>query len=248
MAIWLVTGATAGFGEAITRRRIAAGDRVIGTGRREERLEALRADLGPAFLPVPLDVRGRAAVQTAIETLPAGWAEIDVLVNNAGLAVGTQKAWETDPEDWDRMIQTNTAGLAWVTRAVLPGMVARGRGHVVNLGSIAGHVAYPGGNAYGATKAFVAQFSQNLRADLHGTGIRVTLIEPAAARTEFSVVRFKGDAAKAEAVYQGFQPLGADDVAEAIDWAVRQPPHVDIARIELWPTAQAPGGPVYHRA
>jgi 3-hydroxy acid dehydrogenase/malonic semialdehyde reductase len=243
----LVTGATAGFGESMARRFVAAGDRVIGTGRRGERLDALRAELGDAFLPLCFDVTDRAATEAALAGLSGGWEGIDVLVNNAGLALGIGRAPEADVDEWETMIATNCAALARVTRLVTPGMVARKRGHVVNIGSIAADHAYPGGNVYGATKAFVRQFTANLRADLHGTGIRVTVVEPAAAETEFSVVRFAGDAERAKSIYRGFRPLGADDVAEAVIWVCDQPDHVNVARIELWPTAQAPGGPVYHR-
>ncbi|MEQ1572088.1 MAG: SDR family NAD(P)-dependent oxidoreductase [Myxococcota bacterium] len=238
--VW-VTGASSGFGEAVARRRVASGDQVIGVARRADRLHALAAELGPAFRPVVLDVC--AATQADVEAL----GPVDVLVNNAGLALGVGRAPEADLADWDTMIATNCAALARITRWVVPGMVARGSGHVVNLGSIASTHAYPGGNVYGATKAFVRQLSANLRADLHGSGVRVTLIEPAAARTEFSVVRFKGDEARADAVYQGFDPLTADDVAEAVQYALDQPARVNVATIELWPTAQAPGGPQYHR-
>lgn len=239
----LVTGATSGFGEEMARSFVAAGDVVIGTGRRADRLRDLADRLGSAFRPLAFDVTDAAAAGAAL----ADVGDVDVLVNNAGLALGIGKVPEADPADWETMIATNCSALARVTRLVTPGMVARKRGHVVNLGSIASTHAYPGGNVYGATKAFVRQFSANLRADLHGTGLRVTLIEPAAARTEFSEVRFKGDAARAEAVYRGFQPLTAVDVAAAVRWAVDQPQHVNVATIELWPTAQSPGGPVYHR-
>lgn len=238
----LITGASSGFGAAIARRWIAAGGAVIGIARRVDRLDALRAELGDRFRPHPLDVRDASGVARLVEL-----GAVDLLVNNAGLALGIGRAPDADLGDWDTMIATNCTALAAVCRAALPAMVGRGRGHVVNLGSIASTHAYPGGNVYGATKAFVRQLSANLRADLHGTGIRVTLIEPAAARTEFSAVRFKGDAARADAVYQGFAPLTADDVAEAVLWSVDQPSHVNVAVMELWPTAQAPGGPVYHR-
>jgi 3-hydroxy acid dehydrogenase/malonic semialdehyde reductase len=239
----LVTGASSGFGLAFSRQWVAAGHRVVGAARRVDRLAAVAAELGPSFVPHPLDVRDAAGVARL-----ADLDGIDVLLNNAGLALGLGRAPDADLDDWETMIATNCAALARVTRAVLPAMVARGRGHIINIGSIASTHAYPGGNVYGATKAFVRQLSANLRADLHGTGLRVTLIEPAAAKTEFSAVRFKGDEARADAIYQGFTPLSADDVAAAAMWATAQPPHVNVATIELWPTAQAPGGPVYHRA
>lgn len=243
----LITGATAGFGAAMARLFVEAGDRVIGTGRRADRLEQLDRELGSPFLPLAFDVSDRTAVETALGGLTDPWREIDILVNNAGLALGTEPEWEADLDDQQTMIATNCSGLVAVTRLVLPGMVERRRGHVVNIGSIAGTSPYPGGNVYGATKAFVAQFSRNLRIDLVGTNVRVTNIEPAAAETEFSLVRFKGAAERAAAVYQGFQPLTADDVAQAVLWACDQPPHVNISRIELYPTAQAAGGLVVHR-
>jgi NADP-dependent 3-hydroxy acid dehydrogenase YdfG len=241
----LVTGATSGFGEVVARRLALRGERVIAVGRRAERLATLAHATGARALP--LDVTDRAAVDAALAALEGPWAEIDVLVNSAGLALGLAKGFEAAWDDWERMIATNCTALAYVTRQVLPGMVARGRGHVVNLGSVAAHVPYVGGNVYGATKAFVAQLSANLRAELVGTGVRLTLVEIGAAETEFSLVRFGGDEARAKAVYQGFRPLTADDVGDAIVWACDQPAHVDVSRIELYPTAQAAGGMLYHR-
>jgi 3-hydroxy acid dehydrogenase/malonic semialdehyde reductase len=238
-AIVLVTGASSGFGEAITRRFASAGARVIAAARRADRLKDLAAGLGPQVLPVTLDVRDRAAVTAAIDGLPAEFAEIDLLVNNAGGAFGLSPAQDADLDDWEQMIDTNCKGLAYCTRVVLPGMVARHRGHVINLGSVAGTYPYPGGNAYGGTKAFVHEFSLNLRSDLHGTGVRVTCVEPGMADTEFSTVRFSGDKAKADAVYAGMQPLTADDVAESVYWAATLPPHVNINTIELMPVAQS---------
>ena len=242
----LVTGASTGFGAAIARRFATEGDRVIAAARRSDKLAALAAD-HPGVLPIQLDVRDRAAVEQAIADLPAEFAHIDVLVNNAGLALGLEPAHRAEIDDWAQMIDTNCSGLVYCTRAVLPGMVARGRGHVVNLGSVAGSYPYPGGNVYGATKAFVKQFSLNLRSDLHGTGVRVTSIEPGMADTEFSVVRFEGDRAKARAVYQGMQPLTADDIAESVHWATTQPTHVNVNRIELMPVAQSFAGFQVHR-
>jgi 3-hydroxy acid dehydrogenase / malonic semialdehyde reductase len=235
----LVTGASSGFGTAITRRFAAAGARVVAAARRADRLKDLAAELGPRVLPVALDVRDRAAVAAVTGGLPAEFAEIDVLVNNAGLALGLNPAQQADLDDWEQMIDTNCKGLAYCTRAVLPGMVARRRGHVVNLGSVAGTYPYPGGNAYGGSKAFVHEFSLNLRSDLHGTGIRVTCVEPGMADTEFSLVRFSGDNAKADAVYTGMQPLTADDIAESVYWVVTQPPHVNVNVVELMPVAQS---------
>jgi 3-hydroxy acid dehydrogenase/malonic semialdehyde reductase len=236
----LVTGASSGFGAAIARRFAAAGDRVTICARRGDRLEAVVAELGASAHAVELDVQDRAAVDRAIAALPARFAEIDVLVNNAGLARGLEPAPRADLDDWDQMVDTNCKGLMYVTRAVLPGMVARGRGHVINLGSVAGTYPYPGGNVYGASKAFVHQFSLNLRSDLHGTGVRVTCVEPGlAGGTEFSTVRFHGDEQRARAVYDGVQPLTAEDVAEAVLWATSVPPHVNINTIELMAVAQS---------
>jgi 3-hydroxy acid dehydrogenase/malonic semialdehyde reductase len=235
-----VTGASNGFGAAIVRRFAAEGSRVVALARRQDRLAQLAADLGDGVLPVTLDVRDRAAVQAAVAGLPAEFAEIDVLVNNAGLAKGLKPAQEADLDDWEEMIDTNCKGLVYCTRAILPGMVERGRGHVVNLGSVAGTYPYPGGNVYGATKAFVHQFSLNLRSDLHGTGVRATSIEPGmGGDTEFSTVRFSGDQGKADAVYAGMQPLVPDDIAAAVYWAVSQPEHVNINTIEMMPVAQS---------
>ena len=220
---------------------MGAGGKVVAAARRSERLEALAAELGPAsVLPLVLDVRDRQAVERAVAELPAAFAAIDVLVNDAGLALGLAPAPQADLGDWDRMVDTNCKGLVYVTRALLPRMVARGRGHVINLGSVAGTYPYPGGNVYGATKAFVHQFSLNLRSELHGTGLRVTCVEPGmCGGTEFSEVRFGGDRDKAAGVYAGMEPLTADDIAEAIVWASSQPPHVNVNVIELMPVAQS---------
>jgi len=237
--IVFVTGASAGFGAAIARRFIADGAKVVATARRLERLQALRQELGPNLLPVELDVCDNAAVERAVAALPAEFAGIDVLVNNAGLALGLQPAHKTDLADWERMVDTNIKGLMYCTRAVLPGMVARDRGHVVNLGSVAGEWPYPGGNVYGGTKAFVRQFSLNLKADLLGTRVRVSEIEPGMAESEFSLVRFGGDAEKAKAVYAGTQPLTPEDIADTVHWIVSRPAHVNINTISLMPTCQA---------
>ena len=235
-----VTGASAGFGAAITRRFVAEGARVVAVARSKDKLDALAGELGDAVLPIQLDVGDPDAIKAAVSALPAEWAELDVLVNNAGLAKGLEPAQRAELADWDEMIATNVRGLAHVTRAVLPGMVERGRGHVINIGSIAGTYPYPGGNVYGATKAFVHQFSLNLRADLHGTGVRVTNIEPGmVGGTDFSKVRFDGDQAKADKVYAGTTPLTAEDVAESVHWAAAQPAHVNINVIELMPVVQS---------
>jgi len=235
----LITGATAGFGAAIARRLVADGLRVIATGRRQERLDALHAELGDALMPLRLDVTDAAATSALPGSLPEGWQQVDILVNNAGLALGLGPAYEAKLSDWDTMVATNITGLIHMTRALLPGMVARNRGHVVNLGSIAGTYPYPGGHIYGASKAFAKQFTLNLKADLVGTGVRVTDIEPGlCGGTEFSAIRF-GDADKAAALYKGTEPLTAEDIAEAISWVVRLPAHVNINRIEMMPTCQA---------
>ena len=241
--IVFVTGATAGFGAAIARRFVGDGHRVVAAGRRRERLDALRAELGAALLAVELDVRDRDAVTRAFAQLPAEFAAVDVLVNNAGLALGLESAQAADLDDWDAMIDTNVKGLAYCTRAALPGMVARNRGHIVNLGSVAAMYPYPGGNIYGATKAFVHQFSLNLRADLLGTAVRVTDVQPGmCAGTEFSQVRFHGDTARATKVYEGVQePLTADDIADTVAWVVSRPAHVNINVISMMPVCQAFG-------
>jgi len=238
----LVTGATSGFGLAIARRFVRDGYRVIASGRREERLTALHAELGDAVLPFVLDVTDSASVAALPGSLPDGWRDVDILVNNAGLALGLSPAHEADLAQWDTMIATNVTGLVHVTRAILPGMVARNRGLVLNLGSVAGSYPYPGGHVYGASKAFVKQFSLDLRADLVGTSVRVTDLEPGlVGGTEFSEVRFGGDVAKARAVYAGTTPLTAGDIAETASWIAALPPHVNINRIEMMPTCQASG-------
>jgi len=246
--IALVTGATSGFGDACVEAFVRAGMRVIAAGRRKERLEALAARLGKDRIhPLVLDVQDRAAVEEAVASLPPALSAIDVLVNNAGLALGLEPAQRASLDEWETMIATNCRGLVTMTRAVLPGMVERNRGHVVNVGSVAALYPYPGGNVYGATKAFVHQFTLNLRADLLGTAVRATVVEPGMAETEFSLVRFSGDAGKASKVYEGVKPLSAQDVAEAILWIVSLPGHVNVNAIELMPTQQAFGPFSIHR-
>lgn len=247
--IVLVTGATAGFGTAIARRFAQDQARIVAVGRRRERLEALAGELGKdRVLPLPLDVRDRSAVLGAIEGLPPAFRDIDVLVNNAGLALGLEPAQRAALDDWDEMIDTNCKGLVTMTRAVLPGMVERDRGHIVNIGSTAGEFPYPGGNVYGATKAFVRQFSLNLRADLLGTKVRVTDIEPGlVGGTEFSVVRFKGDAAKATAPYQDTEPLTPEDIADAVHWVATRPPRVNVNVLQVMPVVQAFGPLLIHQ-
>ncbi|AOJ02816.1 NAD(P)-dependent oxidoreductase [Burkholderia mayonis] len=246
--IVFVTGASAGFGAAIARVFVKGGHRVVATARRKDRLDALAAELGSALLPIELDVRDRTAVETVPAALPAEFAAIDVLVNNAGLALGVEPAHKANLDEWQTMIDTNCSGLVTITRTLLPGMVERGRGHVFNLGSVAGSYPYPGGNVYGATKAFVRQFSLNLRADLVGTPLRVTDIEPGlCGGTEFSNVRYRGDDAKAAGVYANVQPLTAGDIADTIYWIATRPAHVNINTIEMMPVAQAPAGLTVHR-
>ncbi len=238
----LITGATAGFGEAMARRFVRDGHRVIAAGRRADRLAALANELGDALLAFPLDVTDAAAVAALPGGLPRGWQEVDVLVNNAGLALGTAPAFQASLDDWNTMVATNVTGLIRLTHAILPGMVARDRGHIVNLSSSAATYPYPGGNVYGATKAFVTQFSLNLKADLVGTGVRVTDLEPGlVGGSEFSRVRYGGDAEKAAAVYAGTTPLSPQDIAEAVAWVIGLPRHVNINRMEMMPTCQAPG-------
>ena len=240
--IVLVTGATAGFGLAIARRFAADGARIVAAGRRRDRLEALAAELGGADRAhaLPLDVSDRGAVAAAVAALPDAFAAVDVLVNNAGLARGLEPAQTADLADWDAMVDTNVKGVMYVTRALLPGMVARDSGHVVNIGSTAAEWPYPGGNVYGATKAFVRQFSLNLRADLFGTRVRVTDIEPGlVGGTEFSNVRFKGDDAKAAGVYQGTEPLTPDDIADAVHWVATRPARVNVNTLQVMPVSQS---------
>jgi 3-hydroxy acid dehydrogenase/malonic semialdehyde reductase len=241
--IVFVTGATSGFGAAIARRFARDGHRIIAAGRRVDRLAALRAELGDAVVAVPLDVRDRAAVERAVAALPDDLAAIDLLVNNAGLALGLEPAHQASLDDWERMVDTNVKGLMTVTRAVLPGMVARDRGHVVNLGSTAARWPYLGANVYGATKAFVHQFSLNLRADLVGTKVRVTVVDTGmVGGTEFSNVRFHGDDARAAEVYAGADALTPEDVAETVAWVATLPPRVNVNAIELMPVTQSFAG------
>ena len=234
-----ITGATSGFGKATAERFSAEGWNVVIAGRRADRLQSLQASLPNPAHVVVLDVRDRAAVEAAFGELPAAFSPIDVLVNNAGLAVGLEPADGVDLDDWDTMVDTNIKGLMYCTRACLPQMVRNGYGHIVNLGSVAGAYPYPGGNVYGATKAFVRQFSLNLRADLVGKNIHVTDVAPGLANTEFSAVRFKGDQEKADAVYSGVEPIRAEDVADAVYWAASRPPNININMIEIMAGKQA---------
>ena len=239
----LVTGATAGFGTAICKLLIASGYKVIGTGRRAARLAELHSQLGNNFLPLAFDVSDEKATEQALNSRPEGWKHVDLLVNNAGLALGLEPAHQANLADWYQMIDTNIKGLVTVTRFILPEMVARNTGHVINLGSIAGSYPYAGSNVYGGTKAFVKQFSLNLRADLAGTNVRVTNVEPGLCRvTEFSNMRFHGDDEKAAKVYENVEYVSPEDIANIALWLNQQPEHVNINRIEVMPTAQSFAG------
>ena len=239
----LITGASAGIGAACARAFAGAGWRLVLTARRMERLEELTAELrsahGTEARLIDLDVRDAGAVAAAVGGLPPEWTAVDVLVNNAGLGRGLAKLYEGDPADWDEMIDTNVKGLLYVTRAVVPGMVQRGRGHVVNIGSVAGHEVYPGGAVYCATKHAVGAITRGLRMDLLGTGVRVSTVDPGMVETEFSVVRFRGDEERAKNVYRDMTPLTADDIAAMVVWAATRPPHVNVDEIIVKPTDQA---------
>jgi NADP-dependent 3-hydroxy acid dehydrogenase YdfG len=238
-----ITGASAGIGAACARAFAAEGARLLLAARRVDRLQAMEVDLlevgAVAVHAFQLDVQDRAAVESAIAGLPAEWRAIDVLVNNAGLSRGLDKMWEGKPQDWEEMIDTNVKGMLWVTRAVVPGMVARGRGHVVNLGSTAQDIAYPGGAVYCGTKAAVKLINDGLREDLLGTPIRVSDIGAGMVETEFSEVRFRGDTERAAKVYQNITPLTADDLADAIVWATTRPAHVNVAHLIMTTIDQA---------
>ncbi len=248
----LITGASSGIGAACARQLAAAGARLILTARRQAPLQALATDLqqqhSTEILTVVLDVRQSGAVGEAIAGLPEAWQAIDILINNAGLSRGLDKQYEAPLDDWEAMIDTNIKGLLYVTRAVVPGMVVRGRGHVVNVGSIAGRQTYPGGSVYCATKAAVRSLSEGLKLDLLGTAVRVTNIDPGLVETEFSVVRFGGDRDRAQGVYQGMTPLTGDDVADVIVFAVTRPAHVNISDVMLLPTDQSSVFHTYRRA
>lgn len=235
----LITGASSGIGRACAETFAAQGTRLILAARRSDRLEELAGGLDVPTLPVELDVRDRAAVEHVVGTLPPEWADVDVLVNNAGLAAGLDPLQDGDPDDWDRMVDTNVKGLLYVTRAVLPGMIARGRGHVVNIGSIAGHETYPNGAVYCATKAAVDRITTGLRLDVLGTGIKVSTIDPGLVETEFSTVRFHGDEERASRVYAGVTPLTGADIADAVVWVASRPAHVQVAEVIVFASAQA---------
>ena len=244
-----ITGASAGFGAACSRILAKPGNRLILTARRIDPLLKLQEELSGScdVHIIPLDVRDREAVEGAVDSLPEKFRQIDVLLNNAGLALGLEPAHQVDPEDWEIMVDTNIKGLMYCTRFILPGMVARNRGHIVNISSTAGDWPYQGGNVYGGTKAFVTQFSRNLRCDLLGTKVRVTCIQPGMAETEFSLVRFKGDAEKAAGVYTGTERLTAEDIAETVAWVIDRPAHVNINTMEIMSIHQSWGGWAVHR-
>lgn len=236
-----MTGATSGIGEACARRLLAAGYRVIITGRNVARLNSLRDELGHDTLPLVFDVRDREVAEMCVASLPETWKEIDVLVNNAGLALGLDREYEGDYRDWETMIDTNIKGLLYMTRVVVPGMVERGRGHIVNIGSVAGDAAYANGNVYCGTKAAVKSITDGLRIDVAHTPLRVTLIKPGLVETNFSNVRFHGDNERADAVYKGIAPLTGDDIADAVVYCVQAPAHVQVAEMLILATHQASG-------
>ena len=245
--IILITGASSGIGEATARKFAEAGARLILAARRMDRLESLASRLPTESHLVQLDVRNRATVEKTVAQLPEPWAAIDVLVNNAGLSRDLEKLHEGNPESWEEMIDTNVKGLLYVSRAVIPGMVRRGRGHVINIGSIAGHEVYPGGNVYCATKYAVTALTKAMMIDLVDTPIRVSTVDPGMVETEFSLVRFRGDAARAGKVYDGLVPLSGDDIVEAVLWVAGRPAHVNIAEVIVLPKAQASCGVVHRR-
>jgi serine 3-dehydrogenase (NADP+) len=236
----LITGATAGFGEAAARRFASGGWRVIGTGRRAERLRALQDELGDAFLPLEVDMRDVQAVESLARLSPP-WNDIDLLLNNAGLAPPTDPLDETDWERIDSVIETNVTGLVALTRALLPKLIER-KGQIINLSSVAATYPYKGGAIYGGTKAFVRQFSLGLRSDLHGTGVRVTSVEPGMAETEFTLVRTGGDQAASDKLYAGMNPMTSEDFADLFWWLANLPPHLNINTIELMPVSQSFAG------
>lgn len=249
----MITGASSGFGKATALRLAPHVGCLVILARRAERLEAVAAEIArsvqrpPRVCIAAADVRDDGAVRAALAPYAAQMEQLDLLVNNAGLALGLEPAHRADLGQWTTMVETNITALLNLTRWLLPGMVRRKRGHIINMGSVAGRISYPGANVYGATKAFVRQFSLNLRADLQGTGVRVTNIEPGLAETEFSVVRFSGDEEKAKAVYRGTEPLTGEDIAETVAWCALLPQHVNVNLIEVMPTCQAFGPVAVHR-
>lgn len=242
----LITGASSGFGLSAAKMLAKEGHKLVLIARRQDRLEELKQSLKTDVYTAAVDVADKKQVVDFFETLPKEYKDIDVLINNAGLARGITAAQENRLDDWEQMVDTNIKGLLRATRPVLDIMLRRGSGHIVNIGSVASSMPYKGGNVYGGTKAFVRQFSRNLRVDLFGTGIRVTNIEPGAAETEFSITRF-GDKQKADEYYKGWQPLTPDDVAGAVVWAINQPPHVNIDNIEIMPLDQTSAGAMLNK-
>ena len=239
----LITGASAGFGLACARLFAEHGHSLILLARRSERLAKLKEELGlDRVQTIVADIQDKDQLETGFKSLPKKFEEVDVLINNAGLALGLGPTHQAELSDWETMIKTNILGLTYCTRLILPGMVSRNRGHVINIGSVAARAPYPGGNVYGGTKAFVNQFSRNLRCDLFGTAIRVTNIEPGLAETEFSLVRFKGDVERAAKPYQNTEPLTAQDIAQAVYWVTTLPAHVNIDNLEIMPTGQSSAG------
>lgn len=238
-----ISGASSGFGEACARQFSQAGYSLILTGRREDRLAKLGRELSEhsSVHWFTLDVRQRDEVESRIQAIPDAFQNIDILINNAGLALGIEPAQQCSLDDWDTMIDTNIKGLTYLTRAILPKMIHQKIGHIINIGSTAGAWPYPGGNTYGGTKAFVEQFSRGLRADVQGENIKVSCLAPGLSETEFSIVRMKGDTEKANKVYQGTQPLSAQDIADIIVWIAQTPPHVNVNFLEVMPTCQAWG-------
>ena len=238
----LITGTTSGFGAATTRRFVAAGWRVVATGRRADRLQALVDELGADRVHAAVfDIRDANAMNAAMDALPEAFRGVDLLVNNAGLAQGTQPAQNARLDDWQRMIDTNITALVTLTRRMLPTLIER-RGAIINISSTAANYPYTGGNVYGGTKAFVSQFSLGLRSDLHGTGVRVTTLEPGMAETEFTLVRTHGDQTASDALYKGANPMTAQDIAETIFWIATLPPHLNVNRLEMMPVSQSFAG------
>lgn len=241
----LITGASSGIGEGCAKKFASQGDRLILNARSTDRLQSLAEELKEKYNTecyiMPFDVRDREIAATALDKLPDEWKSIDVLINNAGLAIGTDKEHEGNPDEWDTMIDTNIKALLAMTRLVVPGMIERGRGHIINIGSIAGDAAYPGGSVYCATKAAVKALSDGLRIDLVDTPLRVTNIKPGMVETNFSVVRFRGDRNKADNVYRGIKPLNGDDIAEVVYFAASAPEHMQVAEVLVMPTYQATG-------
>ena len=244
----LVTGASAGIGTAIAKRLAADGYQLVLLARREHQLQELAAEVAVPCHLIKADLAELGQLEAQLQSLPPAFARIDTLINNAGLALGLEPAQRADWQDWQQMIQVNCTALAFLTHQILPGMVQRQSGHIINIGSTAGSYAYKGGNVYGATKAFVEQFSRNLKADLLGTPVRVTNIEPGmVAGSEFSLVRFKGDTAKVATTYANADALQPEDIANAVAWALNQPAHVNICRMEIMPVCQAPERMAIHR-